>query len=130
MALIGRTSECARIDALLEGAAAGQADALLIHGEPGIGKTALLEYARSAAGERRMRVISCGGVEAESLLPFSGLLELLRPLLPALAELPETQASVLSGALALGPPVPADPFAVSAATLTLVATAAEQEPLL
>src|ERR1700739_3178460 len=102
MSLIGRTTECARIDALLDGAAAGHAGALLIHGEPGIGKTSLLEYARASAVERRMRVIACSGAEAESQLPFSGLLDLLGPLLQRLPDLPEAQSSVLSGALAIG----------------------------
>ena len=129
MVLVGRATECSRIDSLLDQTEAGRATSLLIEGEGGIGKTALLDYARSRATARGMSVLSCRGVEAESDLPFSALLELLLPLLDTI-ELPSEQKSVLLGALALGPPIPADRFAVSVAALSLVAAASEAVPLL
>ncbi len=68
--------------------------------------------------------------ETESELPFAGLSDLIRPFLPLLDRIPERQAAVLSGALALGPPSPGDRFAAAAATLSLLAAAAEDRPLL
>src|SRR5512144_3045994 len=101
---------------------------LLIRGEAGIGKSTLLEWAVERAGE--MRVLRARGIESEAELAFSGLLELSRPLLDTLGQLPRRQAIALRTAFALEPAQAVDRFAVSAATLSLVATAAEQTPLL
>jgi DNA-binding CsgD family transcriptional regulator len=126
--LVGRAAECREIDELLAAARAGHGRALLLRGEAGIGKTALLQYAlRHATG---MRVLAARGIEAESEIPFSGLSELVQPLLDRIGELPARQAEALAGALALGPPTGSDPFAVGAATLSLVTTAAADEPVL
>jgi DNA-binding CsgD family transcriptional regulator len=126
--LVGRQAECARIEALVARARAGQGGALIVRGEPGIGKTALLGYAAERA--EGMRVLHARGVEAEAELPFSGLHELARPLLDWLGGLPEQQAAALRDALALGPPVDAR-LQLAAGTLSLLALAAEQEgPLL
>ena len=70
------------------------------------------------------------GVEAESEIAFAGVLELVWPVIDLLPGLPERQRAVLEGALALGPPVAGDPLAVRAATLSLLAAAAEDAPLL
>jgi AAA ATPase domain len=126
--LFGRSGAFERIDRLLASARAGQSGAMLILGEPGIGKTALLEVAR-ARGEA-MQVLATRGVPSEADIPFAGLLELLRPLLGGLDGLPERQAQALSGALGIGSPVPGDRFLIGAATLTLLAAAAESEPVL
>jgi DNA-binding CsgD family transcriptional regulator len=126
--LLGRAVECARIDRLLSEAIAGKSGALLIWGDPGIGKTALLEYA--AGRGDRMTIVRARGVEAETQVPFAGLLELLRPLLGELERLPEPQAVALRGALGLGLAVDADRFIVGAATLSVLASAAERSPLL
>jgi predicted ATPase len=126
--LVGRDRERARIDELLAGAVAGQSASLLVRGEAGIGKTALLRYAtRSAPG---FAVLETRGVESESQLPFAALCDLVRPVLDRLAAIPERQAAALAGALALGPPVTSDPFPACAATLSLLAAAAEEKPLL
>src|SRR6516165_1039821 len=125
--LVGREAERARIDALLARARSGQGAALIVRGEPGIGKTALLAYAEEQAW--RMRVLRARGVEAEAELAFAGMHELLRPLLPLLELIPEAQAGALRGALALGPPVEAR-LLVSAGVLSLIAAAAEKLPLL
>jgi DNA-binding CsgD family transcriptional regulator len=77
-----------------------------------------------------MRVLETRGVEFESNLPFAGLSELLRPVLRQIDALPDSQAAALRGALALGPPASGDRFAVYAATLSLLAAAAEDEPVL
>jgi DNA-binding CsgD family transcriptional regulator len=127
MMIVGRESERQMIDARLTQACRGIGGALFVHGEPGIGKTALLAYAdERAAG---MRVLRARGVEAEAELAFAGMLELLRPLLPLLALIPEGQAGALRGALGLGPPVEAR-LLVSAGVLSLVAAAAEERPVL
>ncbi len=128
--LLGRAEECARIDRLLADARTGSSAVLVVGGEPGIGKTALLEQAKARAREADMTVIAARGVESEAQVPFGGLLELLRPVLGALERLPEPQASALRGALALGPARPTDRFAIGAATLSLLAAEAEHAPLL
>jgi DNA-binding CsgD family transcriptional regulator/tetratricopeptide (TPR) repeat protein len=126
--LPGRADEGARIDRLLDGARGGVSAALIVHGDPGIGKTALLdEVAAAAAG---FTVLRAQPLQTESELPFAGLSDLLRPLLPLLDRIPEPQAAVLSGALALGPPTPGDRFAAAAATLSLLAAGAEEAPVL
>ncbi len=126
--LFGREAECAAVDALLTGARVGNAGALSFVGDPGLGKSALLAYALSRADG--FRVLTTTGVESESSLAFGGLLDLLRPVLDRLAKIPWPQQRAIAGALALGPPTPADRFSVGAATLSLLATAAEAEPLL
>jgi DNA-binding CsgD family transcriptional regulator len=120
--LLGREAECARIDALLDAARGGASAALMIRGDPGIGKSALLQAAvRRADG---MRVVRARGVESESELTFAGLADLLAPLLDRLDGLPPAQSAALAGALALGPPAAPDRFAVYAATLSLLADCA------
>jgi predicted ATPase len=93
--LLGRERECAVIDGLLRDARAGISGALVVRGEAGIGKSALLGYARQRAAP--MRVLSAGGVQAESDLAFAGLHELLRPVLGYLGELPGAQSQALAG---------------------------------
>ncbi|MFC7646669.1 AAA family ATPase [Streptosporangium lutulentum] len=87
--LYGRGAEQAVIDRLLSDSRAGHSGALLVRGEPGIGKTALLNYAATAAGD--LRVIRGTGVESEAELPFAGLHLLLRPVLDQVGALPEHQ---------------------------------------
>ena len=77
-----------------------------------------------------MTVLSARGYESESEIPFAGLADLVRPVLPLLKTLPEPQAAALQSAMSLGPPVSRDRFSVCAATVGLLAAAAEVEPLL
>ena len=99
----------------------------MLRGEPGIGKSALLHFAEERA--EGMRVLHARGVEAEAELPFSGLHELLRPLLDLLEEIPDRQADALRGAFGLGPPLDAR-LLIGAGTLSLLAAAAEEQPVL
>ena len=122
--LVGQEAECARVDALL----AGRGGVLVVRGGVGSGKSALLGYAAEHAGD--FAVLRTRAIESEAELPFAGLGDLLRPILTHLDELPEAQAAALAGALAIGPPVAADPFAVCAAALGLLAAAGEEQPLL
>ena len=126
--LIGREFECNRLDELLDRARMGRSGALVVRGEAGIGKTALLEYASGRA--EGMTIVRALGVESEAELEFSGLLDVCRPLLNLLTELPDHQVEVLRAALGLGPPVNVDRFAIAAATLGLLAAAADANPLL
>ncbi len=126
--VIGRGEELARIEQLLASARLGTSQVLVIAGEPGIGKTALLEYAIERAGE--MTVLRARGVESESEIPFAGLHALLRPALDRIEELPEPQAAALKGALGLAPGTHSDRFLIGVATLSLLALSAEQRPLL
>jgi DNA-binding CsgD family transcriptional regulator len=128
LVLVGRDRERARIDELVEGALAGESGALIVRGEPGIGKSALLDYA--AARADGMQLLTTAGVEAEADLAFAGLYGLLRPILGPLSELPELQAKALAGALGLAPSTGSERFLVSAAVLGLLAEAAEQRPVL
>jgi DNA-binding CsgD family transcriptional regulator len=125
--LVGREADCVRIDELLEGARQGRSAALVLRGEAGMGKTALLDYAAEQA--EGMTVVRALGVQHEAELQFSGLLELMRPLLEHLPEIPPQQAKALESALGMGEAELHDRFAVCAATLSLIAAAAEDEPL-
>lgn len=126
--LVGRRSEQDRIGRLLSAARRGRSGALLVRGEPGIGKTALLESARSRA--RGMNVLSVRGVESERELPFAALAELLDPLLDRLATIPAPQARALRAAFALDTDGRSERFAVFSATLSLLAAGAEERPTL
>jgi len=127
--LLGRERECAVIDRLLADAGAGAGGALVVRGEAGIGKSAVLGYAvqRAAPG---MLVLRADGVEAESDLAFAGLHGLLRPVLAHLRELPQPQSAALAGALGLAPSPQSDRLLISAAVLGLLAAAAEDRPVL
>src|SRR5215510_4158577 len=98
-------------------------------GEPGVGKTALLEDTLASLGE--MRVLRATGLEAERQIPFAGLLQLLRPALGQLDRLSPPQAAALSGALALseGGAGGTDRFTIGAAVLNLLSGYAEEEPV-
>jgi DNA-binding CsgD family transcriptional regulator len=127
-ALFGRERECEAIDEMLEASARGESDSLVVRGEAGVGKTALLAYAAERSRDRTvLRVV---GVEAEADLGFAGLDGLLRPIMDRIGELPKAQADALSGALGLAPTRGADRFLVSAAALSLLAAAADERPLL
>ncbi len=126
--MIGRERECARLDELLDDVRNGHSRALVLRGDPGVGKTALLEYATGRAGG--FRVLRAVGIESESKLAFSGLHQLLLPVLGELHQVPEAAAEALSRALALAAPGEVNPFLAYAAVLQLLAAEAEREPLL
>ena len=91
--LLGREQERAAIEGLLEDARNGRSRALVIRGEAGIGKSALLGYAFERGKD--MHILHARGIESEAELAFSGLLELSRPILDRLEELPPRQALAL-----------------------------------
>src|SRR4051794_23303276 len=125
---VGRGPERARIAQMLAGARLGTSSVLVVVGEPGIGKTALVEQAVAAAGD--MAVLRARGVPQEADVPFAGLFALLRPALARLDDLPAPQAAALRTALALEAGEERDRFAIGAATLGLLAAHAEHRPVL
>jgi DNA-binding CsgD family transcriptional regulator len=126
--LYGRGEQLAAIDRLLEGMRSGRAGSLVLRGEAGIGKTALLDAAEGkATGARVLRVT---GVESEAELPFAGLQALLRPAVDEIGALPERQAVALRGAFGLAEAAVADRFLVGLGVLSLVAELAEARPVL
>lgn len=125
--LVGREVERRRIQALVAAARVGQSGALVLTGEAGIGKTALIEDAAAATGG--MNVLRATGTEPEAEVPFGALLQLLRPALVHLDRIPSPQGAALASALALQEGTGADRFAVGAATLSLLSRFAEDQPL-
>src|SRR3954471_5915061 len=126
--LLGRAGERQQLDRLLDNVRAGQSAVLVIRGEPGVGKTALLHYcARQAAGFRVARV---AGVESEMELPYAGLHQLCAPMLGRLDALPEPQRAALCVALGLASGAAPDRFLVALAALSLLADVATERPLL
>ena len=125
--LVGRGHERQEIDQALARSRSGASAVLALVGEPGIGKTALLDYAASRA--EGMQLLRARGIESEAQIPFGSLLELIRPALVLLDKIPQPQAVALEGALALRPGSAQDRFALGAATLSLLAAYAEQAPV-
>jgi DNA-binding CsgD family transcriptional regulator len=125
--LLGRQRERAALDDLVAGARQGRSGARVLAGEAGIGKTALLRHVeRSATG---CRVLRASGVESEMELPFAGLQQLCAPLLGHLGALPPPQRDALGTAFGLADGEPPDRFLVGLAVLTVLATAAAEQPL-
>jgi len=125
--LRGRESECAALDALVEAAQAGESRTLVLRGEAGIGKTALLEYV--AVRSEGCRVIRAAGVESEMELPFAAVHQLSMPLLDGLGKLPSPQRDALETAFGLSAGRPPDRFFVGLALLSLLSEYAEAQPL-
>src|ERR1700746_3558831 len=125
--LLGRVVERQAFDRLLKDARDGRSAVLVVRGEAGVGKTALLHYcAREASGFRVARI---AGVESEMELPYAGLHQLCTPMLDRLDVLPEPQQAALRVALGLASGDPPDRFLVALATLGLMSATAEERPL-
>jgi DNA-binding CsgD family transcriptional regulator/tetratricopeptide (TPR) repeat protein len=125
--LRGRDAETAALDRLLDDVRAGDSRALVLRGEPGVGKTALLDYVQDRAPE--CRVLRAAGVESEMELAFAGLHQLCGPVLGSLARLPDPQRDALSTAFGLGAGEAPDRFMVSLAALGLLSEVSEERPL-
>jgi hypothetical protein len=125
--LAGRASECATLDRLLTEARQGRSAVLVVRGEAGIGKSALLEYAAARADGRR--VLRATGVEWEMELPFAGLHQLCAGLRDGFDRLPGPQRDALSTAFGLSSGPQPDRFLVGLAVLSLLSNAAEEDPL-
>ena len=130
MDLVGRRTEREAVERLLAEARDGRSGALAIRGEAGVGKTALLEYARSVAVQSGFRVETSVGLAAEMQFAFGAIHQLSKPLLGRLDALPEPQQTALQVALGQQAGEAPDRFLVGLAVLNLLAEAAEERPLL
>ena len=125
--MLGRRRECDVLDRLLDAVRGGEGRTLVVRGQPGVGKTALLDYlGEQAAG---CRVAHAAGVESEMELVYAGLHQLLTPMLDRLERLPAPQANALRTAFGLRPGSAPDRFLVGLAALSLLAEVAEEHPL-
>ncbi|WP_285692898.1 AAA family ATPase [Actinomadura sp. NBRC 104412] len=126
--LRGRGRECERLDGLLDAVRGGESRALVVRGEAGVGKTALLDYVVGRA--RGFRVSRITGVQSEMELAFAGLHQLCAPMSDRFDRLPGAQQEALRAALGLGSGNAPDAFRVALATLGLLAEVARERPLL
>ncbi|MDT5202271.1 MAG: hypothetical protein QOH34_3793, partial [Mycobacterium sp.] len=125
--LWGRLHECEVLDRLLDAVRGGESGALVVRGEPGVGKSALLDYA--AARASGCRVARTAGVQSEMELAFSGLNQLCAPMLDRLDRLPQPQRDALRTAFGFARGAPPDRFLVGLAVLGLLSDVAGEEPL-
>jgi DNA-binding CsgD family transcriptional regulator len=126
--LKGRRRECDELDRLIEAVRAGESRAVVVRGEPGVGKTALLEYlVEQASGCRVVRAV---GVQSEMELAFAGLHQLLAPILDHVERLPVPQRDALRTAFGVSHGPPPDRFFVALAVLSLLSDVAEEQPLI
>ncbi|MFI6316948.1 ATP-binding protein [Nonomuraea sp. NPDC050556] len=126
--IVGRAAELARIERLLAEVRAGDGGPLVIRGEAGIGKTALLDHAAARAAD--LRVLRGVGIESEIRVPYAGLHLLLHPFLDRIGGLPRPQAEALRAAFGLADGQAGERFLVGAATLSLLSELAADRPLL
>jgi DNA-binding CsgD family transcriptional regulator len=126
--LVGRQRERAVLGRLLETARDGRGAVLVVHGDPGVGKTALLEWVAEAGGD--FRVVRAAGVEGEMELDYAALQQLCSPILEFTEHLPDPQRDALEVAFGLRTGEAPSPFLIGLAVLGLVSDAAEQQPLL
>jgi DNA-binding CsgD family transcriptional regulator len=126
--LLGRQRERAVLERLLDTARGGHGAVLVVHGDPGVGKTALLEYALEAGED--FRVVRAAGVEGEMDLDYAALQQVYSPILELSERLPDPQRDALGVAFGLRAGQAPSPFLVGLAVLGLLSEAAEQQPLL
>jgi DNA-binding CsgD family transcriptional regulator/tetratricopeptide (TPR) repeat protein len=128
--LYGRERELGILESVLSDLLEGSGGALVVLGQPGIGKSALLAETRASAIEQGIEVLCAVGVQSEARLPFAALHQLLRPLLDLADRLPARQAQALRGAFGGSDAGPPELYAVALATLELLSEAAQDAPLL
>src|ERR1700722_1801048 len=126
--LIDRIEETARVNTPLDQVREGMSGALVLRGEAGIGKSAILNATVESA--RGLSVVRLEGIESEMQLGYAALHRLLLPYLPRLEHLPEPQRHALESAFGLSSMAPADRFVVSLAALSLLGDVAQENPLL
>src|SRR5918997_4789832 len=126
--LWGREPECTLLDELVSAVRRGESRSLVLRGEAGIGKTALLEYLIASASD--LTVVRAAGVQSDMELAFAGLQQLCGPLLYLLETLPAPQRQAMEIAFGLSAGGARDRFLVGLAVLSLFSEVAEQRPLL
>ena len=126
--LKGRRDECGVLDRLIDAVRGGESRTLVVRGEPGVGKTALLDHLVEHAAD--CRVVRAAGVQSEMELAFAGLHQLLAPMLDRLERIPEPQRDALRTAFGVSPGPAPDRFFVGLAVLSLLSEVAEERPLI
>jgi DNA-binding CsgD family transcriptional regulator len=126
--LLGRRQECAALHGVLDAARSRRSATVVIRGEAGSGKSALLDHVRASAVE--FQVARCCGVESEMELAYAGLHQLCSPLLGRIDQLPDPQRHALEAALGLTGATGRDRFLVGLAVLSLWAVSTDEQPLL
>src|SRR5246500_3307117 len=128
--LMGRRGERDALDRLIEAVQAGQSQALVVRGDPGVGKSALMEYLAARASGSGCRVARAAGVQTEMELAFAGLHQLCAPMLGRAEHLPVPQREALRIAFGLAAGPPPDRFLVGLAVLSLLSEVAGEQPLI
>ncbi|MBV8578713.1 MAG: AAA family ATPase, partial [Acetobacteraceae bacterium] len=126
--LIGRRGECGTLDRLIEAVRAGQSRTLVVRGEPGVGKTVLLDYLAGRA--RGFWVARAVGVHSEMELAFAGLHQLCAPMLDHVGSIPVPQRDALETAFGIAAGPPPDRFLVGLGVLSLLSEVAEERPVI
>jgi DNA-binding CsgD family transcriptional regulator len=126
--LYGRNGELDLLDGLLGRLATGRGGAVVVRGEAGVGKSALLAVAGERADAQGVLVLSATGVECETQLPFAGLHQLLQPLISGVDRLPSPQRDAIRAAFGMTTAAPPELFLIALATLELLSEAAEEVP--
>ena len=127
MDLIDRREECSLLDGVLRDVRSGESRVLVVHGDPGVGKSALLEYlARNAAG---CRLVRASGVESEMELAYAALHQLCLPMVDRLDRLPAPQRDALNVAFGLSAGPTPDRLLIGMAVLSLFSDVADAQPL-
>ena len=129
-ALTDRLSERAELDRLVDAVRGGESGVLVVHGDPGVGKTMLLDHLAGRASGSGCRVARAAGVQSEMELAFAGLHQLCAPMLSRAEHLPEPQRDALQTAFGIAAGPPPDRFLVGLAVLSLLAGVAGERPLI
>jgi predicted ATPase len=128
--LTGRLSERAAFSQLVEAVRSGESRALVVHGDPGVGKTVLLDYLAGQASGSGCRVARATGMQSEMELACAGLHQLCAPMLGRAERLPVPQRDALSTVLGIAEGAPPDRFLVGLAVLSLLSEVAAERPLI
>jgi predicted ATPase len=129
-ALTDRLGERAELDRLVDTVRAGESGVLVVRGDPGVGKTVLLDHLAEQAPGSGCRVVRAAGVQSEMELAFAGLHQLCAPMLNHAERLPEPQRDALQTALGIATGPPPDRFLVGLAVLSLLSGVAGERPLI
>jgi len=128
--LVGRLTETGIMQGLLDGVQEASSGVLVLRGQAGIGKTALLRELTERAAKGGMRIVAAAGIQAEMEFDFAGLHQVLLPFVGGLPDLPDPQRAALGTVFGLAAGQASDRFLVGLATLTLLTDAAEKQPVL
>jgi DNA-binding CsgD family transcriptional regulator/tetratricopeptide (TPR) repeat protein len=128
--MTNRRAECGALDRLVDAVRAGESRALVVRGDPGVGKTVLLDYLAGRASGSGCRVERAVGVQSEMELAFAGLHQLCAAMLSGAEQLPAPQRETLRTALGVAAGPPPDRFLVGLAVLSLLSEAAGDRPLI